>query len=222
MDYTFLVIALICAIVNWFAIERKRKYLEYFSKPAVMIFLIIWLIQEGSLSNWMIWFVLGAVFSLAGDIFLMFPQKFFLLGLISFLLAHVSYIVGINRTFPSFTPIGIFIFIAVVIIAWRLFTQFKKGMEAKKMSELIIPVLFYVIIISLMTMSALSTIYREDWSVQPAMLISGGAILFFISDSIIGWERFISPISHGRLKTMITYHLAQMGILIGAAMHFIN
>jgi uncharacterized membrane protein YhhN len=222
MEYGILLIALILAIVDWFAVDRKWRTLEYICKPAVMIILIIWLVQQGSLSNWMIWFVLGAIFSLAGDIFLMLPQNLFLPGLVSFLLAHISYIVGINRTFPPVTPIGVIFFIVVVIIAWRLYTQFRKGMEAKKVSKLKIPVLIYVIIISFMTLSALLTFFREEWGIHSAILISGGAILFFISDSIIAWERFVSPVSHGRLKTMITYHLAQAGILIGAATHFLK
>jgi hypothetical protein len=51
MGYTFLLgIALVCAVLNWVAVEKKWKTLEYFVKPGTMIFLIIWLVLNGGLS----------------------------------------------------------------------------------------------------------------------------------------------------------------------------
>jgi uncharacterized membrane protein YhhN len=220
MNFTLLALALIFAVIDWFAVEKKWKSIEYVFKPAVMIVMIIWLLQNGGFSDWMIWFVFGAVFSLTGDIFLMLSQNFFLAGLISFLLAHISYIAGINTSFPPVTTVGVIIFLLFMVIAWQLYIRLAAGMDSKEMHRLKIPVLIYVIIISLMTLSAVITFFRKDWSISSAALISGGAMLFYISDSILAWDRFVSPISHGRLKTMVTYHLAQAGILIGAATNF--
>jgi uncharacterized membrane protein YhhN len=57
---------------------------------------------------------------------------------------------------------------------------------------------------------------RPGWSVFAALSVSLGAVLFYSSDSILAWNRFVTPISHGRFKTMITYHLGQFGIILGA------
>jgi uncharacterized membrane protein YhhN len=40
-----------------------------------------------------------------------------------------------------------------------------------------------------------------------------GAVLLFASDGILGWNRFVVPLRHGRLLTRIPYHLGQ-GLLI--------
>jgi uncharacterized membrane protein YhhN len=221
MDYTILVFALILAIVDWFVVEKNLKSLDYFLKPAVMISLIIWLLQNGGFNDGMLWFVLGAVLSLAGDIFLMLPPNWFLAGLISFLLAHISYIVALNTSFPSVTPAGVIIFILISLISWQLYIRLAKGIDTRGSKKLKSPVMIYVIVISLMTFSAVLTFFREDWSLWSAALISGGAALFFISDSILAWERFVVPISHGRLIRRVAYHLAQAGILVGAALHFL-
>jgi uncharacterized membrane protein YhhN len=106
MDYTLVGLAFVFAAIEWIAVEKKWRSLEYLAKPAVMILLIIWVYQNGSFANWMIWFVLGAVFSLGGDILLLLPKKYFLAGLISFLLAHVAYIIGFNESFPPITAVG--------------------------------------------------------------------------------------------------------------------
>ncbi|NIN65212.1 MAG: lysoplasmalogenase, partial [Anaerolineae bacterium] len=49
--------------------------------------------------------VLGLAFSLVGDVFLMLPSDRFLLGLISFLLAHMAYIGAFSLGLPfQITP----------------------------------------------------------------------------------------------------------------------
>lgn len=222
MDYPILAFILIVSIVDWFAVNRNKKSLEYFFTPAVMVLWIVWLVQNGSLTNWMVCFVIGSIFSLIGDILLMLPFNLFILGLISFLLAHISYIVGINRSLPPVKPVGVIIFLVIIIIAWRIYRRLAQGMQVNKLHNLKLPVLFYSFVISIMTLSALLTLTQADWSFISAAFISGGAILFFISDTIIAWEKFISPISYGSLKTMVSYHLAQAGILIGAAMHYLT
>jgi len=60
---------------------------------------------------------------------------------------------------------------------------------------------------------------RPDWSSIAALFASLGAILFYASDSMLAWDRFVNPLSHARLKVMTTYHLGQIGILLGAMLH---
>jgi uncharacterized membrane protein YhhN len=50
----------------------------------------------------------------------------------------------------------------------------------------------------------------------PAALVSAGSVLFYASDGMLAWDRFINPLSHARLRVMVTYHLGQFGILGGA------
>lgn len=85
--------------------------------------------------------------------------------------------------------------------------------------KLKIPVLIYSIVISLMVYSALMTWTRPGWFVVSALFASIGAIFFYVSNSILAWDRFVKPISHGRLVNMIFYHLGQIGIVLGAILY---
>jgi len=41
-----------------------------------------------------------------------------------------------------------------------------------------------------------------------------GAGLFYVSDALIAWNRFLRETRHGRLAIIITYHLAQIGLVL--------
>ena len=49
----------------------------------------------------------------------------------------------------------------------------------------------------------------------PAAIV--GALLFYASDGILGWNRFVQPLPHGRLAVMTTYHLGQIGLVLALA-----
>ena len=63
--------------------------------------------------------VVGAalVLSLIGDVFLLLPKRFFLPGLVMFLLAHVSFLIGFtDRSLPlNWISLVIFVVVAVAI-----------------------------------------------------------------------------------------------------------
>jgi uncharacterized membrane protein YhhN len=228
MNYFPLLIMLVIAMLNWVAVEKGWKRIEYFAKPMTMIVMLYWLWQVGAfnISTPVFWFAMGAVFSLAGDIFLMLPVDMFLLGLISFLLGHVSYLVGFNTTMPAFGGLGwlfaLVVIIVLTVVAWQIYCRLAAGMQAKGTVSLKKPVLIYVIVITLMVISALLCFIRPEWEKGPAALAGLGAIFFFMSDSMLAWTRFIVPISHNRLKVMMLYHLGQFGILVGAAINFLK
>ena len=48
------------------------------------------------------------------------------------------------------------------------------------------------------------------------------AFLFFVSDIMNAWVRFVALIPNHRLWIMSTYHFAQMCIAVGAALHYSN
>jgi uncharacterized membrane protein YhhN len=41
-----------------------------------------------------------------------------------------------------------------------------------------------------------------------------GAVLFYASDALIGWGRFVRPYDWGRLAVMVTYHLGQVLLVL--------
>jgi len=94
------------------------------------------------------------------------------------------------------------------------------GLAEKNLRRLTGPVMLYGMIITLMLLSAMLTLFREEWKVLPALLAAVGAALFYLSDSFLAWDRFVSPVRNGRILNMITYHLGQIALIVGVALQF--
>jgi uncharacterized membrane protein YhhN len=222
MPLSLIWLALIAAFIDWFAVVRQWKSLEYIAKPAVIIILIAWLGLIVGIHGNIIWFLLGLVYSLFGDIFLMLPKERLIFGLIAFLLAHLAFTLGFYDKLPPISVPGLIVVILVAVPAAQLYRRISEGLLTKGYTELRRPVLVYTIVTGCMLVSALWTLVRPEssWKTFPALLVSSGALLFFISDSLIAWNRFVTSLPNGRLKGMITYHLAQIAIVLGAAINF--
>lgn len=226
MNYSFLILALVIAVVDWVAVAKDWKRVEYFAKPGVMVALLAWLWTIGGLGGQLGWFAAGLLLSMAGDIFLMLPREQFIAGLVSFLLAHIAYLVGLNETLPPINLASVAIMLLIGLAGGNLFKRINQGLKSRGLEKLAPPVLLYSIVISLMLFSALITLVRPEdqaggWMPGPAILVSAGALLFFLSDSFLAWNKFVEPLPYGRLRVIITYHLGQGLIALGAALHFL-
>jgi uncharacterized membrane protein YhhN len=142
----------------------------------------------------------GIVLCVAGDVFLISRQRhFFLLGLVSFLLAHVAYCVAFIRMSPDITAIAIaapvLLVVAFFILRWlmpHLDSKMKK------------PVLAYVVTIC--TMVALSAGVMFQGGVQFAV----AAVVFMISDLFVARDRFVKTEFTNRLIGLPLYYGAQL------------
>ncbi len=211
------------AITDWIAVARYWKKVEYAAKPATLILLFAWLFVVSNLQGVLFWFGLGLLFSLAGDVFLMFSDRWFVLGLASFLLAHLMYIAGFNIPLPNVPPIwGIGLAIVLGLGSARLLQRIIAGLRSMGLRRLVGPVMLYGMIITLMLLSAVLTLLRLDWKALPALLVSLGAFFFYLSDVILAWNKFVRPIKNGRVVNMVLYHLGQIGLIAGAAMQFVK
>lgn len=220
MDYTLIWIALIVSLIDWIAVAKGWRRVEYIFKPAIMIVLLVWTWQVSGFEGQMMWFGLGLLFSLFGDIFLMLPKEQFIAGLIAFLLAHVFYIIGLNNSPPPIDFASLILAIFMLLPAVQIYRRIATGLTSINKEKLKIPVLIYSIIISVMLYSALLTLVKPEWEFYSAIPISTGALLFFISDSLLAWNKFVAPLRFGRLTSMVPYHLGQILIIIGAALQF--
>lgn len=215
-----LLLAFIFAGLESLALWMGWKRLEYFVKPAVMVCLFLWLYLSAGFAGALMWFGIGLLFSLLGDIALIFIDRFFIFGLIAFLLAHIAYLIGFNIPFPQSMGVwDLAIAIVIGLSALRLILRIVKGVQ-KSQVRLVFPVIVYSVVITLMLFSALLTLFRTDWDAAPAYLVSLGAFLFFLSDIILAWNRFVNPIKNSRLINIGVYHLAQIAIIIGVVAQF--
>lgn len=220
MNYLLLWIALLVALLDWIAVALRWKTLEYFAKPGVMLALLAWMWQSGAMNGHATWFAVGLAFSMAGDIFLMLPDEKFMAGLVAFLLAHLAYLVGFNSTLPPLNLASLIPAVLVGAVAGQIYRGIAAGLATSGNDKLRIPVQVYSGVISLMLLSALLTLVRDEWNAGPAILVSSGALLFFLSDTFLAWNKFVAPLSYGKLRVIVTYHLGQALIVAGAVIHF--
>ncbi|MBT6326394.1 MAG: lysoplasmalogenase [Bdellovibrionales bacterium] len=180
---------------------------RYVSKPAIMICIILipFLRDDLSNSSYRNYIVLGLIFSLIGDIFLVFKEQKLMAGLFSFLVAHLIYIYSFFnliqfelRYWPLFilVPFSIFIYLFI----------------ADGLGEMKIPVIIYVGAIMGMVWGA-SSVAIVNYNLQ-SFLVFIGAVLFLISDTALSISLFKTSYSSSKLIVAGTYFPAQYLIAI--------
>lgn len=214
MRYALLIAPLIFAVGDWFAVAHHRRRLEYVCKPATMIALLGCLIfwMRRAHDTWQApWFLFGVGLSLVGDVFLMLRREdLFLAGLVAFLLTHICYTAGFNPTLPPWPSLVLLIPIAAA--GALVLRSIVGGLRQRDARKMLLPVGIYAFVISLMLFSAWATLFRPTWGVARSGLALLGGSLFFISDVLLAWDRFVEPVPQARLWVHITYHVGQMAL----------
>ena len=195
--------------------------LIFITKPMLMILLSFWFYLETkeNPTRFARYILGGFVFSIFGDTFLMFNENgmggeiFFLLGLGSFLITHLFYVaaflenrkselgfVGQNRWL--FLPFAFFLLMNTAFL-W-------KGIPM----DMKIPVVIYSSAIIAMVMSCLNL--KTKIPKEVFQILFGGVLLFLISDTFIGINKFHTALPFARILIMIPYLLGQYFIGKGA------
>jgi uncharacterized membrane protein YhhN len=179
--------------------------LVFVFKPATTLLIIAWAWPRGADAPAMRrWVRAGLVLSLAGDVFLMWPGGF-LPGLVSFLLAHLAYIIAFTRTVRfAARPLA---FAAYGLIAAAILWQLWPGVP----SALRGPVLAYVACLASMAAQAgvLWLASRGTAAEKLARNAALGGVLFMTSDALLAFNKFGAPVPLSALWILLTYWLAQ-------------
>jgi uncharacterized membrane protein YhhN len=205
------------AAIEWMAVATGCRRLEYLAKPAALLFLIAWFLERlpPPPSSLGIWFAVGLGFSLAGDVLLLVPGDLFLAGLGAFLLAHIAYVIAFNSTGLVFNLGSFGIAGLIALLAVWLVRSLRRELRAAGRGKLFTPVTIYSGVLALSLWSAVCTLLRPDWPILAAGLVALGAGLFFASDTLLAWNRFIYRLPGERMLSMVTYHLAQFALAGG-------
>ncbi len=216
----WLILAVLAAVLQALALYTGRKSWQTLTKPAVMVFLFAWLAMATGLGGAALWFGVGMLLCLAGDVLLIFEDRFFVFGLAVFLLGHVAYIVGFNIPLPAFDFFGVLLAVFIAILGGQVFRKIQAGLVEKKLLRLRRPVMAYSVVISMMLLSAMLTLFRTDWRPGAALLAATGAGAFLVSDVILAFNKFVSPIKNGRMLNIAIYHLGQILLAAGVVLQF--
>jgi uncharacterized membrane protein YhhN len=197
-------LALAFAVADWAGVVTGRARIRHVAKPATLALLIgVAATLDPVDPRVRLWFVAGLTLSLVGDVALMLPERWFIAGLGAFLLGHVAYVVGLALAPTS--AIGLTIGLALVAGAGATLGRRIVGAVGHGSSpSLARPVIAYITVISTMVVAAFGT---------TAPTAIGGALLFYVSDATLAWNRFVRPLRHGGLAVMVTYHLGQAGLV---------
>jgi len=199
MKKYFYILYVLSAIVFVAAYYNENYVLTSITKPIPVLLLVI-LIGKNSFYNKLI--TIGLVFSLAGDILLMKTVNLFLFGLVSFLIAHVFYIIAFVKGKIQLSLLSSLPFYAYGL---AIFVFLKSSLN-----DMMIPVAFYILIIT--TMLWRSFVQRNSSPMAKWAFI--GALFFTISDSMIAIYRFYEPFFLDRFFTIASYWTAQFLIYL--------
>lgn len=216
-------LAILFALVDWYAAWKENRRLLLFAKPATVIFLMLWSLQVSGWQGGMFWFGLGLIFSLGGDVALLFSSRFFMVGLFSFMIAHIMFIIGFNLEMAPFSAFSAGIAVIIGLSGARLLRLIRGGIAKMPGSKKMLPAsLVYGIALALMLLSALLTFMNPSWDIPSSLCAAIGASFFFISDTTLGYDSFVKKVAHARFYVHITYHLGLFGIITGAMLHFVK
>jgi uncharacterized membrane protein YhhN len=186
---------------------------EFVFKPLTTVLVILWAWPRGS-DDFAVrrWVRAGLLMSLLGDVFLLWPRQGFLPGLVSFLLAHLAYIVAFTRSARLGARVLPFVFYGIVgagVLGW-LWPGVPPPLQ--------LPVLAYVA--CLVTMAAQAAALWQLARGSPNEILArraalGGA-LFVLSDGLLAANRFAMPLPAVSLLILAPYWAAQ--ILIAGSM----
>ena len=165
------------------------------------------------------WIVLGLAFGVIGDIALL-SERGFLLGLGTFLVGHLAYVISIAAQLPPaqwFTPEAL-VPLAVASIALVMLWP--------RLGSLRIPVIAYVIVIVAMVTGALALRHVSDLPAPQANLMAtvaggsvysrshemfaAGACLFFASDLSVARDKFVGASFTNKLWGLPAYYFGQI------------
>ncbi len=211
----FLAAAVLIAITNWASLQLKLKGWDAVSKPAVIVALMFSTAMDPTHSSLHAGMIIGLSFSFAGDVFLRMKERLFLAGLISFSLAHAAYILAFNPSPPPASSLTLIFAAGTLMVSSWIFAVIYRAQKSPTRAANLIPLIMYTLLITGTLFSGLTTLLRPEWKRTSALLIASGVSFFYVSDGLLAWHRYISPLEHRDLKVRIPYHVGQICLVAG-------
>ncbi|XP_060830356.1 lysoplasmalogenase TMEM86A isoform X2 [Bombus pascuorum] len=149
----------------------------------------------------------GLIFSCIGDALLVWPSCF-TPGMCMFSLAQIMYISAFG-----FIPLNIMLGTILYALCSLVIYALMPGLNG----ILVIGVPVYTVLLTTMAWRAISRVqfYKELWT-WTKLCSCIGSICFLISDTLLGFHYFHTPLPYSQVSIMLTYYAAQLGIALSA------
>jgi uncharacterized membrane protein YhhN len=210
--YLLPVLAVTVILTIYAQVKNDIKKLFIF-KPASTIVIIAAAVVPFIIENIPAVFGLGIIIglglSLGGDVLLIYEskEKTFIIGLVLFLLAQVSYAFVFFKT-ASFTAWDIVTAAALALMSVWFYRKAKAGLGDMKF-----PVIVYMIIICFMVNRACALVIASQLTQVQSILIAAGAVLFLVSDIVLAYNKFVKKVSW-KPQSLALYFLGQYCIAL--------
>jgi uncharacterized membrane protein YhhN len=210
---TSLVIFFAISASHLVSIALELTLLSQITKPMLMIALLVYFNQSVPKTGLSKFVNAALILSAIGDTLLLFNDEnplFFMLGLGSFLFAHLVYIFLNLNLIDSEDRKLKFHWSDILFAGYGLFVfRFVRP----NLGEMLIPTLIYTVVICMMGITAAKRFGKT--SKESFLYLLGGAIIFIISDSLLAINKFYSNFEQADLLIMLTYITGQFLIVKG-------
>ena len=205
--FAFILLSAVYLICSLLYLEEAT----FFLKPLLLLPLMIAAFKSTGFFN-KTWLFLALTFSWVGDILLLFVFKdglFFIIGLVSFLMAHLLYVFLFLKElkkaggkFDLQQP-GLTFIILFLVGFYALLNP--------HLGDLQIPVIIYALVICLMLY--VTYLLYPYWTKPSSFFLITGAISFVLSDFLLAINKFYAPFPNAGFLIMVTYLFAQGGLV---------
>ncbi len=198
----------VLAVADWLVIVGSSRHRRALTKTAATVVLVAIAATAGEMAgDARVALVIAVLACLAGDIALLGDDDaHFLAGLGAFAAGHVAYVVTALLVGVSWPRLAWAFPFLVVVLAVQASSRMIPLAAARAGAAMAVAVAAYSLIISAMVVAATGT---GSW------LAAAGAMLFAVSDTLIGYSRFVRPVRRADLAIMVTYHVGQLLLILG-------
>jgi uncharacterized membrane protein YhhN len=214
---TFNVFYLLIIALNIYALVFGNEFLRMIAMPLIATSLMIYLLIKTKAQQLFHKLIFaGLVFSLAGDVQLLFSgsAEFYLLTallatLVSYMLYSVAYYLDFKRKISLTKRVGNILFVLLALVTVSFFMA-----GSKNLNDFRYPALAYLFVLSIMTV--LSGYRHKRVNSRSFKLILTGSFAFVLSDLSIGYYYFIESENMMMVSFLLAYLVAQYLVVIGS------
>lgn len=196
-----LLVAFSAPLVYWFYSDNG-----VISKiSSIFLLIVATAMQKTSYSKWC---ALVMFICMIGDIFIELDHsdttdRSFLLGLVSFLIAHGGFIKVFYQPITTAGYVSLpFVLGYYAYLMNRLYFKIEEDMR--------IPVLIYGMFICGMGFFAINRFFSKTSTFASRLCSLLGALVFVLSDSLLGIDRFDTPLEGAKFLVFLTYYIAMV------------